>query len=51
MNFNILKLHIPLSLPPPPYHKTTNLGMTQVSFDPLHPQRKDRQSNTVQIAN
>ena len=41
MDFNILKLHIP------PPDKTTNLGMTQVSFDPLHPQRRDRQSKTV----
>lgn len=41
MDFSILKLHIP------PPDKTTNLGMTQVSFDP---QRKDRQSKTVQIA-
>lgn len=44
MDFNILKLHIP------PPDKTTNLGMTQVSFDPLHPQRRDRQSKTVQKA-
>ena len=41
MDFNILKLHIP------PPDKTTNLDMTQVSFDPLHPLRKDRQSKTV----